>query len=47
MTSIKKVYSYITHQDLLLLFVHVDFPEAGIQVPGGTVEPGETPIDAA
>ena len=39
---IKKVYAYITSpENQLLVFRHVDFPEAGIQVPGGTVEPGE------
>ncbi len=43
----KKVYTYITHQEQLLLFSHVDFPEAGIQVPGGTVEPGESILQAA
>src|SRR5690348_6110491 len=37
----RKVDAYITHERRLLVFRHVDFPEAGIQVPGGTVEPGE------
>lgn len=42
MTPIKhKVYGYITHQNRLLIFRHIDFPEAGIQVPGGTVHAGE------
>jgi 8-oxo-dGTP pyrophosphatase MutT (NUDIX family) len=36
-----KVFAYITNQNFLLVFSHPDFPEAGIQVPGGTVEPGE------
>jgi 8-oxo-dGTP diphosphatase len=45
--AIQKVYSYITYQNLLLLFVHVDFPDAGIQVPGGTVESREAVADAA
>ncbi|MET8835840.1 NUDIX domain-containing protein [Micromonospora sp. NPDC004540] len=31
----------------LLVFDHVDFPEAGTQVPAGGVEPGETPAEAA
>lgn len=31
----------------LLVFDHVDFPEAGTQVPAGGLEPGETPADAA
>lgn len=37
-----KVFAYITNQDCLLVFSHPDFPEAGIQVPAGTVEPDET-----
>jgi 8-oxo-dGTP pyrophosphatase MutT (NUDIX family) len=37
----RKVYAYITHGSNLLVFRHVDFPEAGIQVPGGSVEPDE------
>jgi 8-oxo-dGTP pyrophosphatase MutT (NUDIX family) len=31
----------------LLVFDHVDFPEAGTQVPAGGLEPGETPVAAA
>ena len=27
----------------LLLFTHVDFPDAPIQIPGGSLEPGEDP----
>lgn len=42
-----KVYCYITCGDRLLVFRHVDFPEAGIQVPGGSIEPGEAPDAAA
>ena len=38
-----KVCAYITHGSNLLMFSHPDFPEAGIQVPAGTIEPGETP----
>jgi 8-oxo-dGTP diphosphatase len=34
---IHKVFTYITHQNRLLVFRHTDFPEAGIQVPAGTV----------
>lgn len=42
MTEIKeRVATYITHGDRLLVFRHTQFPEAGIQVPGGSVEPGE------
>lgn len=36
-----KVYAYITNQNRLLVFRHTQFPEAGIQVPGGTVEADE------
>jgi 8-oxo-dGTP pyrophosphatase MutT (NUDIX family) len=39
--NVEKVYAYITCQDHLLVFEHTNFPEAGIQVPGGTVERGE------
>jgi 8-oxo-dGTP pyrophosphatase MutT (NUDIX family) len=41
-----KVFAYITHGDRLLVFSHPHAPEAGIQVPAGTVEPGE-PVEAA
>jgi len=34
------------HGDSILVFNHVDFPSAGLQVPAGTVEYGET-VDAA
>jgi 8-oxo-dGTP diphosphatase len=36
-----KVFAYITHGDRLLVFRHPLTPEAGIQVPAGTVEEGE------
>lgn len=36
-----KVMAYITHGTRLLVFRQPDFPEAGIQVPGGSVGPGE------
>jgi ADP-ribose pyrophosphatase YjhB (NUDIX family) len=42
----QKVYAYITWSDRLLVFRHVDEPDAGIQVPGGTVEAGEKFEDA-
>jgi 8-oxo-dGTP diphosphatase len=38
---ITKVFAYITHQNRLLVFRHTDFPEAGIQVPAGTVREHE------
>ncbi len=43
----QKVYAYITRGDELLVFRHVDFPDAGIQVPGGTLEAGEDPAQGA
>ena len=46
MRLVEKVYAYITHGNRLLVFQHVGMPEAGWQVPGGTVEPGET-LEAA
>jgi ADP-ribose pyrophosphatase YjhB (NUDIX family) len=41
-----KVYAYIIHADQLLVFSHTDHPEAGIQIPGGTVEENES-LDGA
>ena len=38
-----KVFAYLTHGHRLLVFRHADFPEAGIQVPAGTVQPDERP----
>lgn len=38
---IHKVFAYITNQNRLLVFRHTDFPEAGIQVPAGTVKTNE------
>ncbi len=45
----QRVFCFITrnrHAELLV-FTHRDFPEAGVQVPGGGIEPGESPLDAA
>lgn len=42
MRQVDKVYAYIMRGKRLLVFEHVGIPEAGWQVPGGTVEPGET-----
>ena len=39
----RKVYAYITHATRLLVFSHPQSPEAGIQIPGGTIERGEDP----
>lgn len=39
----QKVYAYLVRDGKeLLVFDHVDFPEAGIQVPGGSLDPGES-----
>ena len=43
----RKAYAYITHGSRLLVFVHVNKPEAGIQVPGGSLEDGEDPAVGA
>lgn len=41
-----KAIAYITSGDRLLVFEHTDFPDAGVQVPAGTVEQGESPREA-
>ena len=43
---LQKVYAYITRGDRLLVFRHPYVPEAGIQVPGGSVESDEDADDA-
>jgi 8-oxo-dGTP pyrophosphatase MutT (NUDIX family) len=43
MNPLHKVYAYITHRRRLLVFAHPNSPEAGIQVPGGSVELDEDP----
>jgi 8-oxo-dGTP pyrophosphatase MutT (NUDIX family) len=47
MDYIDKVVAYVTYDNQLLVFEQPDFPEAGIQVPGGTIEHGETGKAAA
>lgn len=42
----QKAFAYITHQKRLLVFRHVDVPEAGIQVPAGTIKANEHPEQA-
>lgn len=46
----RKVIAYVVQrrndQWLIAIFKHRDFPEAGLQVPGGTVDEGES-IEAA
>lgn len=47
----RKAYAYILRQHStgveVLVFTHRDFPEAGVQVPKGGIEPSESPADAA
>jgi len=44
--QVGKAFAYVTRGSDLLVFSHVGVPEAGIQVPAGTIDPGETPADA-
>jgi 8-oxo-dGTP diphosphatase len=50
-TTLMKVVAYVTRlrgsQHELLVFEHRDHPEAGLQVPAGTIDPGEPPEAAA
>ena len=47
MPDAHKVLIYATWRDRLLVFDEPDFPEVDLQVPGGTMEPGESPEAAA
>lgn len=47
MIIVEKAFAYVTNGHRLLVFTHADFPEAGVQVPAGTVHEGESPGDAA
>ena len=47
MKNQNKAVAYITKGTKLIVFDHADFPEAGTQVPAGTIEDGETPTFAA
>ncbi len=42
----RKAFAYITHGDRLLVFRHPAAPDAGIQVPAGSMRTGERPEDA-
>jgi 8-oxo-dGTP pyrophosphatase MutT (NUDIX family) len=44
---VEKVVIYVTRGDEILVFSHTHYPEAGIQVPAGTIQPGEDFVDAA
>ena len=41
-----KAFAYITRRDQLLVFRQPAFPEAGVQVPAGTIRSGELPVHA-
>lgn len=43
MNVVEKAFAYITNGNRLLVFEHADFPEAGLQVPAGTILTGELP----
>ncbi len=43
----EKVLCFVVRASSLLVFEHVDVPEAGVQLPAGGVEAGETPAEAA
>lgn len=47
MRHIAKVLVYVTRGERLLVFRDPERPEQGIQVPGGSVEPGEALENAA
>ena len=44
--TIRKAFAYITHGNRLLIFSHPLAPQAGLQVPAGTILDGEAPEDA-
>lgn len=48
--TVDKVVAYVIRGEELLVFLHVEDEcpvlESGLQVPAGTVEPGEEPCDA-
>lgn len=47
---VEKAYGFVLREGAegqeLLVFEHAGMPEAGLQVPGGTIEQGETPLQA-
>ena len=43
---VEKVVAYVVRHRDLLVFTHADFPEAGVQVPAGTIEAAEPPEQA-
>ncbi|WP_104166100.1 NUDIX domain-containing protein [Arthrobacter sp. SX1312] len=47
--EVQKVVCYVVQEGHLLVLTHDALPmtEAGVQVPAGSIEPGETPEEAA
>ncbi len=43
----RRAFCYITSQSYIVLLAHVDYPHLALQIPGGTIEPGEAPEAAA
>ena len=43
MRVVDKAFAYLTNGGRLLVFTHADFPEAGLQVPAGTIQRDEPP----
>ncbi|GGO39985.1 NUDIX hydrolase [Deinococcus humi] len=43
----ERVLCFVVRASSLLVFEHVDVPEAGVQLPAGGVEDGETPAQTA
>ena len=46
MKVVRKAIAYIVVDDRLVVFTHRDFPDAGLQVPAGTLRDGESPEEA-
>ena len=46
MRIVPKAFAYVTRRDRLLVFRQPAFPEAGVQVPAGTIRSGELPVRA-
>jgi 8-oxo-dGTP pyrophosphatase MutT (NUDIX family) len=43
MQLVQKAFAYVLRRNQLLVFSQPRFPSAGLQVPAGTVQPGESP----
>jgi 8-oxo-dGTP pyrophosphatase MutT (NUDIX family) len=44
---VRKVLCYVARNGRLLVFRHRDYPDAGVQVPAGTLRDGEDPESGA